>query len=76
MNQEEIKKDAKRIMDSFMQSIEQFDVEEEFELHRNQCLREEKEGKTADEEFKRIFLKNAPKTSGDSIVANKAAWEE
>lgn len=74
MDSKEIKKDAKRIMDNFMEEMKDIQVENEFILSREKCLREEGEGTNPDENFKQIFLSNANKTSGDAILANKGDW--
>lgn len=74
MNQEEIKKDAKRILDSFMEDMKDINVEENFVLERETCYREEGEGRDLDEDFKQRFLSNAPKVSGDAIVTKRGDW--
>ncbi len=71
-----VQEDAKKIMDQFMDLMKDITVEEDFVLERTVCFREEGEGNLVNEEFKRRFLSNAPNTSGDAILANKAAWEE
>ncbi len=76
MDTQAVKKEAKEIMDNFMAAMKDIEVEEDFILERSKCFREEKEGLEVDEEFKRRFLKNATKTSGDAILANKGAWVE
>ncbi len=76
VNPDLVQEDAKKIMDKFMDLMKDIHVEEDFHLVREICFREEEEGKLADPEFKRRFLANAPNTSGDAIVANKASWEE
>ena len=76
MNQEKIKIEAKEIMDNFMKALLDIEVEEEFELLRENCYREQKEGKNCDEHFRQAFLSNAPKTNGNAILANKGAWVE
>lgn len=75
MDQDKIKQEAKQIMDNFMDSLKDIEVEEDFVLRREACLREEGNGSDLDLEFKNRFLKNAPKLSGDAILASKAAWE-
>lgn len=76
MDEERIKKEAKEIMDNFMSALKDIEVEEEFILERDMTYREETQGNVADEDFKQRFLSNAPKTSGDAILANKGSWVE
>lgn len=76
MDQEKIKIQAKEIMDNFMVALSDVEIEEEFELIRTNCFREEGNGQKLDEDFKQRFLANAPKTSGNAILANKGAWVE
>lgn len=74
MNQDDIKREAKEIMDKFMEAMADVELEDNFELVRDRCYREEGEGVELDENFKQRFLANARKTSGDAIVANKGDW--
>ena len=77
MDQEKVKKEAKEIMDNFMSALSEINIEEEFELLRDNCFREEEnKNKVSDENFKQRFLSNAPKTKGDAVIANKGAWVE
>lgn len=75
VNQDSIKSKAKEIMDNFMESMKDIEVEEDFVLEREQCYREEGEGKLVDDEFRQRFFKNAPILSGDCILAKKGDWE-
>lgn len=74
VNQEEVKKQAKEIMDNFMQALSEIEVEEEFVLERENSFREQGAGTEVDEEFRQRFLGNAPKISGTAVVANKGEW--
>lgn len=76
MDQNQIKEQAKEIMDNFMSAMKDIEVEEDFILERSNCFREEGDGLEADEDFRQRFLANAPKVNGDSIVANKGKWVE
>jgi len=73
MNQEEIKKQAKKIMDDFVKALDKVRVKEKFGAQRKQFLRENIV-KEEDKEFKQRMLKNAPKTKGDYMVAEKKSW--
>ncbi len=74
MNSEEIKKDAQKIMNNFMDEMKDIQVDDNFILEREVCYREEGNGTQPDENFKQRFLSNAKKTSGDAILANKGDW--
>ena len=74
-NRDEIRKEAKQIMDNFMDALREVKIEEEFVLHREKNSRNEGLEEEVDcGEFKQRFLSNAPKVSGDCIVANKGGW--
>ncbi len=73
---ESVKLEAKQIMDNFMEALSEIDLEENFVLERDACIREEKDGDCCDNDFKQRFLSNAPKTSGDAILANKGEWNK
>lgn len=73
MKEEKIKEEAKKIMDGFMAELGEIEVKEEFGLVRDEQIREPQE-KRQDDGFKERMLKNAPKTKGDSIVAEKKSW--
>lgn len=76
MSKENIEHEAKAIMDKFMQAMKDVEVEEDFILERESCFREEGQGVEVDENFRQRFLANAPKTSGDAIIAKKGSWVE
>ena len=75
LDKDSIKTEAKQIMDNFMKSMKEIEVEEEYNLIRDECYREDGNGSEIDEEFRQRFLSNAPKVKNDSIVANKGDWE-
>ena len=75
MDELKIKNEAKEIMNNFMNALSNIEVEDEFILNRDSSYREElKNEKRINDEFKNKFLSNAPKTSGDAILANKGEW--
>ena len=76
MDDESIREEAKNIMNNFMSAMKDIEVEDDFILIRENCFREESDGKLADEDFRQRFLSNAPKSSGDSILAQKGSWVE
>ena len=75
-NKEEIKIEAKKIMDNFMNLLKDINIEEKYENKREKSYRKEEEVKNdfSNEDFKNRFLSNAPKISGDAILANKGEW--
>jgi len=74
MNKEEIKKQAKRIMDSFARALDKVKVEET-RVERDEDRRQEGDGCVeADSDFKKIMFKNAPKTKDDCIEAERGEW--
>lgn len=77
MNQSDILKSAKKIMDSFHEALAKVEKEApESQVERDECSREEKGAWKSDFEFRKIMFENAPKTSGDCIEAEKGKWTE
>jgi hypothetical protein len=78
MNKNEIKSQAKQIMDDFLNALSDINVEEKYINERKISMREEGTVKSTfdKEDFKNRFLSNAPKISGDAILANKGDWVE
>lgn len=74
MEKDQIKKEAKKIMDDFMSALKDIEVEDEFLLQRDEMYRQENGGSAKSTSFQNRFLSNAPKTSGNAIVANKGDW--
>jgi len=75
MDKEEIKLQAKRIIDKFSKALEKVSVEET-RVEREEDRRQEKEGEEADSEFRKIMFENAPKKSGEYVEAEKGSWLE
>ncbi len=79
MEQEEIKKQAKKIMDDFAKALEKSKVKEETVfLERDEDRRQEKD-EACDNDFREIMLENAEKIDArkeDFIVGEKGGWEE
>ena len=73
---ESIKKEAKLILDKFSKSLEK--VEKEIKdapgVQRAKSLREESKVEH-NPEFRKLFFKNAPKTEGDDIIAERGSWK-
>jgi len=73
MDKEDIKKQAKKILDNFAKALESVKAEEE-NVERDSDRREEKEPNEPNEEFRKIILENAPNKKEGCIVAEKGKW--
>ena len=72
---DEIKKEAKRIMDSFSKALEKIDSEDiETAVLRQHQMRKETKPSKPDKEFREKILKNAPNKNQDNIIAEKGSW--
>lgn len=71
---EKIRKEAKQIIDNFASALEKVKIKPKKEKNGVGGFREEKSGKKADSDFRRIMFENAPNKSGDSIIAEKKSW--
>jgi len=74
MTNEEILKQAKKIMDEFVAALDKVKVKEKFGAQREDQVRTpEKECPDSTEFRKRIF-KNAPKIKDDYFIMEKKEW--
>jgi len=73
---EAIKKEAKLILDKFSKSLEKVEkeIKEAKGVQRERQSREETKA-YSEKEFKKLFLKNAPITEDDFVIAEKGAWK-
>ncbi len=74
---EDIKKQAKEIMDSFEKELKKIESEKVFlaEVEREKQLREE--GKPyCDPDFRKLFFNNIPNKEGDFLKAEKGKWKK
>ena len=72
---EEIKQSAKKIMDNFAGALAGIEKKvPETAVERQEFERQEKEPRQTDAYFREIMLRNAPKTKGDCIEAEKGGW--
>ena len=71
---EDIKKNAKSLLDSFASKIEKIKVEESH-FESEEGLRDKGEGWETDTGFKNTFFCNAPETEDNFIVAEKGGWK-
>lgn len=72
---EEIKKQAKAIMDSFSEKLSKIDKKIESFIERKKGERKEKEGKYDENFSKEIMFENAPEKNKDFIIAEKGKWK-
>jgi Asp-tRNA(Asn)/Glu-tRNA(Gln) amidotransferase C subunit len=73
---ERIRKEAKKLIDSFSEKISKIKVsEEEPNVRRKEFERTEGNGEECDNDFKKIMFENAPNKNGDFILAEKKRWE-
>jgi Asp-tRNA(Asn)/Glu-tRNA(Gln) amidotransferase C subunit len=73
---ERIRKEAKKLIDSFSEKISKIKVsEEEPNVRRKEFERIEGNGEDCDSDFKKIMFENAPNKRGDFILAEKKKWE-
>ena len=74
MDEEKIKKQAKKIMDEFISVLNKVPkIKEEFGVERKQFIRKAEECEYGSE-FKKRMLKNAPKVKDDQIQMEKKEW--
>jgi len=73
MDKEDIKKQAKKIIDNFVNALEKVKFKEEL-VERDNDRREETKENEPDEKFRKIILENAPDTKEGCIVAEKGKW--
>lgn len=74
---EEIKKQAKAIMDSFSSKLSRVDKEmKEFEIERKKCEREEGHKNECCKIDREVMFANAPKKNSDFIIAERGEWKE
>jgi Asp-tRNA(Asn)/Glu-tRNA(Gln) amidotransferase C subunit len=74
MNQAQITKEAKRILDNFAKFLEKIKIKPKSLPKKTGGFRGEKEPQPANEEFKKRILSNAPESDGDFIIAEKKTW--
>ena len=71
---EQIRKEAKLIIDNFSNALEKVKIKEKKEKLIVGGFREEGAGLKGNESFRKIMFKNAPNKNGDNIVAEKRSW--
>ena len=71
--QEEIEKQARGLMDSFLAELSAVSENEEFGLAREAQMREPRPV-VCDEQFRQAFLANAPRTRDGLLIMEKKHW--
>lgn len=71
---QEIKRQAKEIIDNFSKKLEKIELGEG-KVEREEQTRKETKAEV-DRDFKKRFFDNAPKKDGDWIKAEKGAWKK
>jgi len=72
---EEIRKNAKKLLDEFSSKIDEIKIKEEKEDSKEN-LRKEGNGWKTDENFREILAENAPEFDDNLIIAEKGAWKK
>lgn len=76
MDKEEIRKEAKEILDNFSKSLNKVKFKEKKgKSDGNSGMREEKEGMKGSEDFRMRMFDNSPEKEGDYIIAEKKNWQ-
>ncbi len=74
MNQEEILKQAKKIMDEFVVALDKVKVSDKFGIHRDEQVRVPAKECEDSTEFRKRIFKNAPKVKDDLFIMEKKHW--
>jgi predicted Asp-tRNA(Asn)/Glu-tRNA(Gln) amidotransferase subunit C len=72
---EEIKKNAKHLLDEFSHKLEKIKTSEA-KTDSKENLRPERSGWTTNKEFQELMLDNAPMVEDGFIIAEKGAWKK
>jgi hypothetical protein len=75
VDREKIRKEAKRIMDSFARALAKVKISES-RVERVNDRRDEGGGSGGDKDFRKIMFENAPKKRNGCIEAEKGGWLE
>lgn len=73
MNQQEIETQAKAIMDSFLKELGSVNEPQAFGVQRDAQMRAPKQ-QQVDEQFRQLFLENAPKVKDSLLVMERKQW--
>ena len=72
---EQIREQAKEILDSFARALEKVKVKEEKVKKAVGGYRKEGAGQECDNDFRDRMFANAPEKEGDCIIAEKKKWQ-
>jgi predicted Asp-tRNA(Asn)/Glu-tRNA(Gln) amidotransferase subunit C len=77
INQEDIEKQAKQILDKFASALEKVEKEtkEESYVDREEFEREQGQGEKNNNSFKKDFLENSPDHDDDFILVERGSWK-
>lgn len=71
---EQIKKEAKQILDNFASSLEKVELKKKKSRKEVGGFREESSGRKNDADFRRIMFENAPHKDESNIITEKKSW--
>jgi len=74
MDQKEILKQAKKIMDEFVSALDKVKVKEKFGVRRDNQTRSPDKKFVDTSEFRKRMFKNAPKIKDDYLIMEKKEW--
>lgn len=74
MDKEQVKKEAREIMQKFARQLEKVKLKEEKIKKPLGGFREERSGKSTDEKFRKAMFTNA-QTKGDFLISEKRKWQ-
>lgn len=72
---EEIRKQAKSILDNFVHALERVIVKKEMVRKAVGGYRKEGSGEKCDSDFRERMFANAPEKDGDCIIVEKKKWQ-
>lgn len=71
---EEIRNEAKKIIDNFAKKLESVKVKKKSEKMKVGGFRDEKNGNETNSSFRKIMFGNAPNKNDDNIIAETKNW--
>ena len=74
LDENQIKKEAKKIMDNFIGELSQIKEIEDFKIERKDSLREEKDS-CVNKDFKERWFKLIPKKKSGCVLAERGKWK-
>lgn len=70
----QLEEETKRLLDKFSLALGKVKGGEEWNVEREADRRKEGEGKSCENDFRKIFLENAPQHDDEFIIAEKKTW--